>query len=140
MLKKMITYKDFNGVERTEPFYFNLTNAEVAEMGAGLVGTGSIEDYIERLSTEHDPRKIIEIFKDLIQRSYGKKSDDGRRFMKSDEILKEFTETEAYSVLFMELAGDAKAASEFFDGIIPELTPEQKAEVDEYRAKYAGAQ
>ena len=140
MLKKMITYKDYNGVERTEPFYFNLTKAEVAEMGAGLVGGGSLEDYIERLSTEHDPMKIIQMFKELIQRSYGKKSDDGRRFMKSEEILREFTETEAYSVLFMELANDANAATEFFDGIIPELTPEQKAEVEVYRAKYTDAQ
>ena len=135
MLKKMITYTDFNGQTRTEPFYFNLTNAEVAEMGVGLVGGGSLDEYIERLSSEQDPRKIIAIFKDLIQRSYGKKSDDGRRFMKSEEILKEFTETEAYSVLFMELANDANAAAAFFDGIIPELTPEQQAEVYEYRAK-----
>lgn len=140
MLKKLITYKDFNGVERTEPFYFNLTEAEIAEMGVGLVGGGSLEDYIERLSAERDPRKIVQMFKELICRAYGKKSDDGRRFMKSEEILKEFTETPAYSALFMELANDSQAASDFFDGIIPELTPEQKAEVDAYRAKYTDGQ
>ena len=135
MLKKLITYTDYNGQTRTEPFYFHLSNAEIAEMGVGLVGGGSLEEYIERLSMEHDPRKVIGIFKELIQKSYGKKSDDGRRFMKSEEILKEFTESEAYSVLFMELANDAQAASDFFDGIIPELTPEQKAEVAKQRAK-----
>lgn len=135
MLKKKIKYKDFNGVEREETFMFNLTNAEITEMGVGLVGGGSLEEYITKLSEEKDPMKIIEMFKKLISLSYGVKSDDGRRFMKSPEILKEFTETNAYSELFMELANDSKAATEFFDGIIPELTPEQKEEVEKYRAQ-----
>lgn len=135
MLKKKIKYKDFNGVEREETFMFNLTNAEITEMGVGLVGGGSLEEYITKLSEEKDPMKIIEMFKKLINLSYGVKSDDGRRFMKSPELLKEFTETNAYSELFMELANDSKAATEFFDGIIPELTPEQKEEVERYRAQ-----
>lgn len=135
MLKKKIKYKDFNGVEREETFMFNLTNAEITEMGVGLVGGGSLEEYITKLSEEKDPMKVIEMFKKLINLSYGVKSDDGRRFMKSPELLKEFTETNAYSELFMELANDSKAATEFFDGIIPELTPEQKEEVERYRAQ-----
>lgn len=135
MLKKKIKYKDFNGVEREETFMFNLTNAEITEMGVGLVGGGSLEEYITKLSEEKDPMKIIDMFKKLINLSYGVKSDDGRRFMKSPELLKEFTETNAYSELFMELANDSKAATEFFDGIIPELTPEQKEEVERYRAQ-----
>lgn len=135
MLKKKIKYTDFNGVEREETFMFNLTNAEITEMGVGLVGGGSLEEYINRLSEEKDPKKIIEMFKDIIKKSYGKKSEDGRRFMKSEEILNEFMETNAYSELFMELANDSKAATEFFDGIIPELSPEQKAEVEKYRAE-----
>ena len=135
MLKKKIKYKDFNGVEREETFMFNLTNAEITEMGVGLVGGGSLEEYITKLSEEKDPMKVIEMFKKLINLSYGVKSDDGRRFMKSPELLKEFTETNAYSELFMELASDSKAATEFFDGIIPELSPEQKEEVERYRAQ-----
>ena len=135
MLKKKIKYKDFNGVEREETFMFNLTNAEITEMGVGLVGGGSLEEYITKLSEEKDPMKIIDMFKKLINLSYGVKSDDGRRFMKSPELLKEFTETNAYSELFMELANDSKAATEFFDGIIPELSPEQKEEVERYRAQ-----
>lgn len=135
MLKKKIKYKDFNGVEREETFMFNLTNAEITEMGVGLVGGGSLEEYITKLSEEKDPMKIIDMFKKLINLSYGVKSDDGRRFMKSPELLKEFTETNAYSELFMELASDSKAATEFFDGIIPELSPEQKEEVERYRAQ-----
>lgn len=135
MLKKKIKYKDFNDVEREETFMFNLTNAEITEMGVGLVGGGSLEEYITKLSEEKDPMKVIEMFKKLINLSYGVKSDDGRRFMKSPELLKEFTETNAYSELFMELANDSKAATEFFDGIIPELTPEQKEEVERYRAQ-----
>lgn len=133
MLKKKITYTDFNGNERTEIHWFHLTKLELAEMNAGLMDGGSLEDYIERLATEKNPKVIMTIFKELIQKSYGKKSEDGRRFMKSEEILKEFTESNAYEALYLELAGDAKAATEFFDGIIPSLTPEEKAEVDNYR-------
>lgn len=136
MLKRKIKYTDFNGEEREETFMFNLTNAEITELGVGLVGGGSLDEYIERLSEEKDPKKIIQMFKELICKAYGVKSEDGRRFMKSEEILKEFTETNAYSELFMELANDARKAAEFFDGIIPEMSAEQKEQVDAYRAKF----
>ena len=117
MIKKTITYRDFNDVERTEDFYFNLTKAEVLEMEMGTVG--GLAEMINRIVAAQDQPAIIKIFKDLILKAYGEKSADGRRFMKSDEIAMGFAQTEAYSQLFMELATDADAAAKFVNGIVP---------------------
>lgn len=117
MLKKTITCIDFDGVEYTEDFYFNLTKAEVIELE--LSEKGGLDKTIEKIVKEKDGKEIIKIFKDLIAKSYGEKSLDGRRFMKSEEILKNFTETQAYSELFTELGTDADAAAAFFKGIVP---------------------
>ena len=119
MIKKTITYDDYNGETRTEDFYFNLTKAEITEMELGT--TGGLGEQIKRIIEAKDTPSIIKVFKDILFRSYGVKSADGRRFMKSPELSKEFSETEAYSQLFMELAGDADKAAEFVNGIIPPL-------------------
>lgn len=119
MLKKTITYTDFNGVERTEDFYFNLTKAEIAEME--LEVPGGMTTMIERITKTQDTPSLIKVFKDLILRSYGKKSDDGRRFIKNAELVDEFKDSEAYSELFMELATDADAAAAFVNGITPKI-------------------
>lgn len=118
MLKKTISYTDFNGNPRKEDFYFNLNKAELVELQASQ--RGGLETYLERIVQEDDVREIIEMFKEIISKAYGKKSDDGRRFMKSEEILKEFTETPAYSELFMELASDSELGAQFMNGIIPD--------------------
>lgn len=117
MLKKTITYTDYNGVERKEDFYFNLTKAEITEME--LSTSGGFAEMIQRVIDAQDGPTIIKIFKDLVLKAYGQKTPDGKRFVKSEEISKEFSETEAYSILFMELATDAKAAADFVNGIIP---------------------
>lgn len=117
MLKKTITYMDYNGTERTEDFYFNLTQAEVMEMEMSV--NGGIAEMIQRVVAAKDGATIINIFKDVIKRSYGKKSLDGRKFEKSEEIWSEFERTEAYSILFMELATNADEAAKFIEGIIP---------------------
>lgn len=117
MLKKTITYNDYNGVERTEDFYFNLTKAEIMEMEMGTAG--GMAEMIERIVKAQDAPSIINIFKKIILKAYGEKSADGRRFMKSDEISEGFAQTEAYSILFMELATDADAASAFVNGVVP---------------------
>lgn len=117
MLKKTIKYNDYDGNEREEDFYFNLDEAELMEME--LTTNGGLAAKIERIVKEQDNAKIIQIFKDIIIKSYGKKSEDGRRFIKNDEIREEFTQTRAYSALFMELSSDADAATKFIDGIIP---------------------
>lgn len=124
MLKKTITYTDFNGVERTEDFYFNLTKAEIAEME--LEVPGGMTTMIERITKTQDTPSLIKVFKELILRSYGKKSDDGRRFIKNKELVEEFKDSEAYSELFMELATNAEAASAFVNGITPKIPEADK--------------
>ena len=126
MLKKTITYTDYNGNERTEDFYFNLTKAEVMEMEMST--SGGLAETIQRIVAAQDAPAIIKIFKELVLKSYGVKSMDGKRFMKSDAIREEFAQTEAYSILFMELATDAEAASKFVNGIVPaDLNADNKA-------------
>lgn len=117
MLTKTITYTDYNGLERTETFYFNLTEAEVVEME--LASAGGLSDTITKIIEAKDAPTLIKIFKDLILKSYGEKSPDGRRLIKNDEVREAFSQTEAYSKLFMELAFDADKATEFVNGITP---------------------
>lgn len=117
MLKKTISYTDYNGVERTENFYFNLTEAEIAEMQLG--SKGGLSEVIKQLIETENAPEIIKLFKDLVLRSYGQKSVDGKRFIKNDSLREEFSQTEAYSKLFMELAFDAEAAAKFINGIVP---------------------
>ena len=117
MIKKTIKYSDYNGTERTEDFYFNLTKAEIMEMELSI--KGGLAEMIKRVVDAQDAPEIIRIFKELIMKSYGVKSPDGKRFMKSPELLAEFVETEAFSELFMELATDADSASKFVNGVVP---------------------
>ena len=122
MLKKTITYTDYNGAERSENFYFNLTKAELLEME--LSTTGGLTEMVNRIVAAQDGPSITKLFKELILKAYGVKSPDGKRFQKSDAIREEFAETEAYSELFMELATDADAAAAFFNAIIPNVPGE----------------
>lgn len=117
MLKKTITYTDFDGNERTEDFYFNLTKAELTMLS--LSHAGGLEKHLDRIVKSKDSPSIMKNFREIIKLAYGVKSDDGRRFIKSDEIYENFEQTEAYSVLFMELCTDSKFASEFVNSILP---------------------
>ena len=117
MLKKIITYTDYNGVERTEPFYFNLSKAELMEMELGV--TGGMTEMLDKIIAAKDAPSLMKTFKEMIMKAYGVKSDDGKRLIKSEELSIAFTQTEAYSVLFMELITDDKAAAAFVNGIIP---------------------
>ena len=117
MLKKPITYTDYNRVERTEDFYFNLSKAELMEMELGV--TGGMTEMLNKIIAAKDAPSLMKTFKEMIMKSYGIKSDDGKRLVKSEEISTAFTQTEAYSVLFMELITDDKAAADFVNGIIP---------------------
>lgn len=117
MLKKTVTYTDYNGVERTEDFYFNLTKAEITEME--LSTAGGFAEMLQKVVAAQDAPSIIKVFKDLVLKAYGEKSPDGKRFVKSEEISTAFSQTEAYSQIFMELATDSKAAAAFANGIVP---------------------
>lgn len=126
MLKKTITYTDYNDVERKEDFYFNLSKAEVVEMEAGTVG--GLTQMIDKIVAAQDTPSIIKLFKELILKAYGEKSADGKRFIKSPELAEAFSQTEAYTNLFMELATDANAAAEFVNGISPVDIPKDQIE------------
>lgn len=118
MLKETITYTNYNGVECTEDFYFNLTQAELMEMEMGTAG--GMAEMITKIVNAQDAPAIIKIFKDLILKAYGEKSPDGKRFEKKNGLLAaQFAETEAFSELFMKLATDADAAARFVNGIVP---------------------
>jgi len=117
MLKKTITYTDYNGNERTEDFYFNLSKAEIMEMEMSTAG--GLTEMIQKIVAAQDAPAIIKVFKEIILKAYGEKSPDGKRFIKSEELSTAFSQTEAFSQLFMELATDADAAAKFVNGIIP---------------------
>jgi len=120
MLKKTITYEDYDGNKRTEDFYFNLSKAEIMEMELSV--SGGMTQMLNRIVSEQDGEKIIKTFKEIILKAYGEKSPDGKRFIKSEELSTAFSQTEAFSQLFMELATDADAAAKFVNGIIPVAT------------------
>ena len=117
MRKETITYTDYNGVERTEDFYFNYNKAELMEKEIGTIGGYS--EVVKKIIAANDMPTLIKIFKELVLDAYGEKSADGKRFIKRKELSEAFSQTEAYSILFTELAMDSKKASDFVNGLIP---------------------
>ena len=117
MLVKTITYEDYNGNQRTEDFYFNISKAEVIEMELGV--DGGLDARIKRLTQTMDGPEIMKLFKEIILKAYGVKSDDGKRIIKSEQLSTEFTQTEAYSELLMELCTDPEKAADFIKQILP---------------------
>lgn len=116
MHKETITFTDYNGEERTEDYYFNLTQAEVLKME--MLQKGGMESYITKIINERDQKKITKLFCKVIKKSYGLKTLDGG-FEKSKEAFRKFENSEAYSILFTRLASDAEFAARFINGIMP---------------------
>lgn len=127
MLKKTITYVDFNGDEVSEDFYFHMSKAELVELQ--MSHEGGLEESLRRIVAAQDGKAIIAEFKNIILGSYGQRSPDGRRFIKTQALRDEFESTEAYSTLFMELVTDAEKASEFVRGVMPQDLAEEAAKV-----------
>jgi hypothetical protein len=127
VLKKTITYTDFNGEEVSEDFFFHLSKAELVEME--MSHEGGLEESLKKIIAAEDAKSIIAEFKNIILSAYGKKSIDGRRFIKNQQLRDEFESTEAYSVLFMELVTDTDAAINFINGVIPAGLAEEAAKV-----------
>lgn len=123
MLKKTVTYVDYNGVEKTQDLYFNLTKAELMKME--MSANGGLTEKIKKITASNDAPAIIELFEDIIKKSYGVKTPEGG-FVKNQKLVDEFVATEAYSMIFMELATDADAAAAFVNGIIPADMSKQK--------------
>jgi hypothetical protein len=127
VLKKTITYEDFNGETVSEDFFFHLSKAELVELE--LSHQGGLSAALERIVETEDGKSIVAEFKNIIMTAYGKRSDDGKRFIKNQELRDEFESTEAYSVLFMELVTDTGAAVEFINGVIPQGMAEEAAKL-----------
>lgn len=125
MHKEVIKYVDYDGNAREEEFWFHLTEAELTQLNLSYVG--GMDKRLSRMIQAQNAPELMRVFKDIIRRSYGVKSDDGRRFMKSDELYVDFEQTEAYSVLFMKLCTDSKAASTFINEVIPKSLAEEVA-------------
>lgn len=117
MLKETVKYEDFDGNLRTEDHYFNLTEAELTEMEYSL--NGGLSQLLEKIVKENDQKRLMEHFKEIVIRSYGVKSLDGRQFVKNDKIREEFASTAAYSAIYMKLVTDTNAAVAFVNGIMP---------------------
>lgn len=126
MLKKTITYTDFDDTVRTEDFYFNLTESELTEWN--LSQEGGMKYVLDRISQEQNIPKLSAFFKEIITRAYGEKSADGRRFVKSPELSNEFTQTMAYDALYVELIQNSDYAAEFIKQIIPPKFREASAD------------
>lgn len=118
MLKKTITYEDFNGESRTEDFYFNLTEAELLDMQMGT--PGGFVAYVDMIVKAQDAPTLIKLFREIVLAAYGEKSLDGRSFIKTEEVKNKFRYTNAFSKLYMELATNDVAASDFMKAIIPQ--------------------
>lgn len=132
MLTKKITYTDYNGNERTETFYFNLSKAELTKLQ--LTYPGGFAEHIEQVVDARDTAKVVDLFNEIIDLAYGEKSEDGRRLVKSKELTDAFKQTEAYDQLFMELITDEDVASKFVNGILPDFG-EKESEKQELIAK-----
>lgn len=123
MYKKTMSYTDYSDTKRTEDFYFNLTKAECLKLEMST--DGGMDQMLRRIIAAQDMPTIVSTFEKIILAAYGEKSPDGRRFIKSDEISAAFSQTEAYSDLFIEISTNAEAASKFINAIVPQesITP-----------------
>ena len=118
---KTVTYTDYNGVEITEKFYFNLTQAELLDMD--LSASGGLEKELKAIIDADDKRALINKVKEFMLKAYGVKSDDGKRLVKNDEVREAFVQSEAYSKILMELLTDEKACAAFFNAVVPSTAP-----------------
>lgn len=118
MIKQTITYEDFDGNKRTEDHWFHLSKVEMTRMNVSA--EGGFTKMVDKIIKANDDKRILEVFEDIIAKSYGERSLDGRRFIKDDELTKAFMQTPAYDALFEKLTTDADAAAAFINGIMPQ--------------------
>ena len=129
MIKKTIEYIDYDGTERKEDKYFHMSKRELIKWETES-GSGGMDKFIERIVNEEDRKTLIDMFDDLILRSYGEKSLDGKVFKKSPEIRKAFEDSACYDQLFYDLMSDTKMLSDFVNGLIPEGLPKPESPVE----------
>lgn len=127
MLKKTYTYKDYNEVERTETFYFHFTEAEILDME--MSAEGGFAERVQRIIDAKDQAAMMKLIKKFVIDAYGVKSDDGRRFIKNDEVKTAFLECPAFSDIFMDMVTNDELAAEFVNGVIPDTMKKRFAEL-----------
>lgn len=127
MLKKTYTYTDYNGVERTESFYFHFTEAEILDMEMST--EGGFAERVQRIIDAKDQAALMKLIKQFVIDAYGVKSDDGRRFIKNEEVKTAFLECPAFSDIFMDMVTNDELAAEFINGVIPDTMKKRFAEI-----------
>lgn len=127
MLKKTYTYKDYNDVERTESFYFHFTEAEILDME--MSAEGGFAERVQRIIDAKDQAALMKLIKKFVIDAYGIKSDDGRRFIKNEEVKTAFLECPAFSDIFMDMVTNDELAAEFVNGVIPDTMKKRFAEI-----------
>lgn len=127
MLKKTYTYKDYNGVERTESFYFHFTEAEILDME--MSAEGGFAERVQRIIDAKDQAALMKLIKKFVIDAYGVKSDDGRRFIKNEEVKTAFLECPAFSDIFMDMVTNDELAAEFVNSVIPDTMKKRFAEI-----------
>lgn len=135
MFKKVITYKDYDGNDKTDTLYFHLNKFEWLELETYTKG-GLIENLQHAIETGN-AKKTIDILKKIILRAYGEKDPETGTFEKNDDIAIRFSKTDAFSELFYELAYNEEASKTFFLGLIP---PELRTEAEKKIREMESAQ
>jgi hypothetical protein len=137
MLKKTITYNDLDGNPITEDFWFHMSRGEMAEMALGKEGrAGGFDTWVRRLIESQDGEVLIQTFKEILLMTLGQRSDDNKYFEKDEKYTRRFVQSDAYSVLLMELLTDEVKMAEFINGVMPKEMREQ-AEKDAKEGKSA---
>lgn len=138
MIKKTIEFTDFNGDKQVEDHYFNLTKSELFKMEVTAEGN-SLQEYAQKIVEANKGSEIMDLFDKVLAKSYGIRSEDGKRFMKSEEIYKAFSETAAYDAFFFELVTDADKMTKFFAGVVPTDVQAEASSIDDLKAQALAA-
>lgn len=138
MLKKTITYVDYDGRERTEDFWFNLSKTELTKLDAEL--PGGVLGVLRKIIDKQDRKALVDFIETLILRSYGEKTPDGKRFVKTIDMVEEFMQTPAYDVLFMSILSDTDSQTSFINGVIPQSMVKEIEQTDKQQVENALAE
>ena len=138
MLKKTITYTDYDGMARTEDFWFNLSKTELTKLDAEL--PGGVLGVLRKIIDKKDRKALVDFIETLILRSYGEKTLDGKRFVKTPDMAEEFMQTPAYDELFMSILSDTDSQTSFINGVIPQSMAKEIEQTDKKQVENALAE
>ena len=125
MIEKTIKFKDLEGNEVTKTFHFHMSIDDALELE--FWKKGGLKDYVDKAVQDEDNRAIYRLFKNMIQKSYGVKHEDGIQFVKSKKLTRTFIQSDAFSEFIIELVSDPKKAIEFFNALVPKEAVDRMA-------------